>query len=82
MIIIIIKVTTSHIIRKDSLVTLLHEKYFFMSAIFVLIGISLFVAISFLIAFMWAVKNGQYDDEDAPARRMLFDDTLDNKTNK
>jgi cbb3-type cytochrome oxidase maturation protein len=23
---------------------------------------------------MWALRNGQYDDEDTPAKRMLFDD--------
>ena len=35
-----------------------------MSALLVLIGISLVVAIGFLIAFIKAVKHGQYEDED------------------
>ena len=47
-----------------------------MSAIFLLIGISILVAGSFLTAFLWSVKNGQYDDDYTPSVRMLFDDEL------
>lgn len=47
-----------------------------MSALFVLIGISLLVAIGFLIAFIWSVKKGQYEDECTPAIRMLLDDEI------
>jgi cbb3-type cytochrome oxidase maturation protein len=46
-----------------------------MSAILVLIGFSLLVALFFLGAFLWAVKSGQYDDRYTPSVRMLFDDT-------
>lgn len=45
-----------------------------MSVIFVLIGISILVALSFLVAFLWAVRSGQYDDDYSPAVRILFDD--------
>lgn len=45
-----------------------------MKVIFILIGISIFVAASFLLLFLWAVKSGQYDDKTTPAKRMLFDD--------
>lgn len=45
-----------------------------MSVIFVLIGVSLAVAIGFLIAFLWAVRSGQYDDDYTPSIRILFDD--------
>jgi cbb3-type cytochrome oxidase maturation protein len=45
-----------------------------MYAIFVLIIISLTVAIGFLIAFLWAVKNNQFDDDYTPSVRILFDD--------
>jgi cbb3-type cytochrome oxidase maturation protein len=48
-----------------------------MSAIILLLGISLLVASGFLIAFIWSVKHGQYDDDYTPSVRMLFD----NKTN-
>lgn len=51
-----------------------------MSVLFVLIGISLIVALAFLASCMWALRNGQYDDEDTPAKRMLFDDAPTNKT--
>jgi cbb3-type cytochrome oxidase maturation protein len=34
------------------------------------------VAIGFLIAFIRAVKTGQYDDDYTPSVRMLFDDEL------
>jgi cbb3-type cytochrome oxidase maturation protein len=44
------------------------------SALFVLIGVSLVVAVGFLIAFLWAVKKGQYEDDYTPSVRMLFDD--------
>ncbi|MFQ5583123.1 MAG: cbb3-type cytochrome oxidase assembly protein CcoS [Calditrichia bacterium] len=46
-----------------------------MSAIVVLIGFSLIVAIGFLIAFLWAVKSGQFDDKYTPSIRMLMDDS-------
>jgi cbb3-type cytochrome oxidase maturation protein len=40
-----------------------------------LIGISILVAGSFLAAFLWSVKNGQYDDDYTPSVRILFDDS-------
>ena len=52
-----------------------------MSAIFLLIGISILVAGSFLAAFLWSVKTGQYDDDYTPSVRMLFDDELTPETN-
>ncbi|RYU81538.1 cbb3-type cytochrome oxidase assembly protein CcoS [Hymenobacter persicinus] len=45
-----------------------------MTIIFLLIGISLLVALLFLGAFLWAVRSGQYDDDYTPSVRMLFDD--------
>jgi cbb3-type cytochrome oxidase maturation protein len=45
-----------------------------LSAIFILIGISIVVAGSFLAAFLWSVKNGQFDDDYTPSIRILFDD--------
>jgi len=44
-----------------------------MSVIVVLIGFSIIVAAGFLIAFLWAVKSGQYDDDISPSVRILFD---------
>lgn len=47
-----------------------------MSALYVLIGISLTVACSFLFAFLMAMKRGQYDDDYTPSVRMLFEDEV------
>ena len=47
-----------------------------MSVLFILIIISLVVAASFLVAFIWSVKSGQYEDGYTPSVRMLFDDEL------
>lgn len=45
-----------------------------MSALFLLIGISICVALVFLAAFLWSVRQGQFDDDYTPSVRMLFDD--------
>jgi cbb3-type cytochrome oxidase maturation protein len=39
-----------------------------------LIGFSLLVAVGFLIAFLFAVKSGQYKDTYTPSIRILFDE--------
>jgi cbb3-type cytochrome oxidase maturation protein len=46
-----------------------------LSALFILIGISIVVAGSFLAAFLWSVQAGQYDDDYTPSVRVLFDNT-------
>ena len=40
---------------------------------------SLLVAIGFLVAFLVAVKQGQYKDTHTPAIRVLFDDNTEEK---
>lgn len=47
-----------------------------MSVIYVLLAISIFVAVIFFIAFIVSVKSGQYDDSYTPSVRMLFEDEL------
>jgi len=47
-----------------------------MSVVIILIGASLIVAIGFLIAFIWSIKSGQYDDDYTPSVRMLFDNDV------
>lgn len=47
-----------------------------MMVMFLLIGVSLMLASGFLLAFLYSVKNGQYDDTHTPAIRMLFDDDV------
>ena len=50
-----------------------------MKIIFLLIALSLIVALGFLAAFFWAVRDGQYDDEYTPSVRILFDDDPSNQ---
>ena len=47
-----------------------------MSVIIILIAISLLVASGFLVAFLWSVNNGQYEDDYTPSVRILFEDEL------
>jgi len=47
-----------------------------MSAIYILLAISIVVALVFFAAFILAVKKGQYDDPYTPSVRMLFDDEV------
>lgn len=53
-----------------------------MKIIVVLIVLGLLVALGFLAAFFWAVKNGQYDDDKTPAMRILLDDNQSITDNK
>ncbi|MDX1444926.1 MULTISPECIES: cbb3-type cytochrome oxidase assembly protein CcoS [Lishizhenia] len=55
-----------------------------MEVIVLLISVSLLLASIFLGAFIWAQVNGQYEDDQSPAVRMLMDDeqtiTSNNRT--
>ena len=53
-----------------------------MSAIIIMLLGSLLIASCFLLAFLWSVKNGQYDDDYSPAQRILFDDADKDKPTK
>lgn len=57
-----------------------------MTILFVLITVSSLVAGVFLIAFIWSVKTGQFDDSYTPSVRALFDDGIpensDEETNE
>jgi len=53
-----------------------------MSIIYVLITVSLSLALVFFIIFIKSVKSGQFDDTYTPSVRMLFDDEVKNKSPK
>ena len=53
-----------------------------MSVIFFLIAIGILVAGGFLVAFIWSVRSGQYDDDYTPSVRMLFDNYKDNNSSE
>lgn len=45
-----------------------------MNIVLVLIPLSLVLVVVAVLAFFWAVGNGQFDDLDSPAYRILMDD--------
>jgi len=47
-----------------------------MSVIYLLLTISIVIAVFFFIVFILSVKSGQFDDTYTPSVRMLFDDEL------
>ena len=47
-----------------------------MSVIYVLLTISILVALVFFVAFIVAVRSGQFDDDYTPSVRILFEDEL------
>jgi len=48
-----------------------------MSVIYGLIPGMILLGLVSVLVFFWAVKNGQYDDMEGPAHRMLDDDHMD-----
>jgi hypothetical protein len=47
-----------------------------MKIMFLLILFSLTIAAGFLLVYLWAARNGQFDDEYTPSIRMLLEDEL------
>ena len=47
-----------------------------MKIILFLIFVSLSVALCFLFAYFWAVKDGQFEDDYTPSMRILIDDDM------
>jgi cbb3-type cytochrome oxidase maturation protein len=45
-----------------------------MTAILILIPISVAIAAGFLAAFIWSVRSGQFEDTCTPAMRVLTED--------
>ena len=45
-----------------------------MSVLLILIIVSLVVAVGFLSAFIWAGRNGQFEDDLSPSVRILMED--------
>lgn len=50
-----------------------------MNVLIYLIPIALFLGVLGLAAFLWALRNGQFDDLDGDAERVLFDDDEQDK---
>ncbi len=45
-----------------------------MSILYIMVPVALALAVTALIAFVWATRSGQFDDPDSQPYRMLFDD--------
>lgn len=52
-----------------------------MGMIYIMLIVSLVIALFFLFSFFWATKNGQFDDDYAPSVRILFDDEIKQQVN-
>ncbi|MDA9297784.1 cbb3-type cytochrome oxidase assembly protein CcoS [Pseudomonadales bacterium] len=48
-----------------------------MEIVFVLVPVSLLIVVVALWAFVWSVRNDQYDDLDKEAYRILFDEVVE-----
>ncbi len=48
-----------------------------MTILYVIIPIAIILVSSFVIFFLWAVKEEQFDDLETPAHKMLIDDWND-----
>jgi cbb3-type cytochrome oxidase maturation protein len=82
---IILAFAASHSIRNAQVVSLYKKEKQLqtMSVIILLVCFSLLVAGSFLGAFLWAIRDGQYEDDYSPSVRILFDSkNTTNKNNK
>lgn len=48
-----------------------------MNGLLILIPVALFMGLGGLVAFLWAMDDGQFDDPDGAAVRILIDDDGD-----
>ena len=54
-----------------------------MEIVFVLLPLTLLLAIVGILGFAWALRKGQFDDVETPAVRILFDDVeVENTSDK
>ena len=47
-----------------------------MNVIILLLIAGVIIASIFIIAFIWAIQSGQFDDMTSPASRILFEDKI------
>jgi cbb3-type cytochrome oxidase maturation protein len=52
-----------------------------MGIIYLMLIVSLVIALFFLVSFLWATKNGQFEDDHTPSIRVLFDDENNEQPN-
>jgi cbb3-type cytochrome oxidase maturation protein len=52
-----------------------------MGMIYIMLIVSLLVALFFLVSFFWATKTGQFDDDYTPSVRILFEEETNQHIN-
>lgn len=50
-----------------------------MNILFIVVPLALLLGASFVAAFFWAVENGQFEDTETPAYRILENQDLERK---
>lgn len=53
-----------------------------MGMIYIMLVVSLVIALFFLISFFWATKTGQFDDDFTPSVRILFEEESNKQSNQ
>jgi cbb3-type cytochrome oxidase maturation protein len=53
-----------------------------MGMIYIMLIVSLIIALFFLVSFFWATRSGQFDDDYTPSVRVLFEDENNQKSNQ
>jgi len=53
-----------------------------MEVLFVILPFALLISIIFVLSFVMSVRDGQYDDLETPAYRILLDEKKQNNNNK
>lgn len=52
-----------------------------MSTIIFMVSIALILSFSFVVCYLWALSDGQFDDLETPAHRMLKNDFIISNNN-
>lgn len=47
-----------------------------MGMIYIMLIVSLVLALFFLVSYLWATKTGQYEDDYSPSVRILYDEEI------
>ena len=53
-----------------------------MAVLYIVVPLALIIAAIAVLAFVWSVKGGQFDDLDTPAMRILHDDVDGDRAGK
>lgn len=53
-----------------------------MNSLILLMPVAMLMGLIALLAFLWTLRSGQYEDLDGAASRILFDDLPTNKENR